>query len=78
MNQIRICDLCGQKEAIEVFLVYRQTKVEIYVPADKNITGFDAVDSGDEWKKLDVKVMAVSDWYIARIWQGRMKAEEDE
>lgn len=76
---IMICDLCGQQEAIEDFLLYGHkvgTEVKVFVPEGKNKTGYDTLDEFSEDKlqkgqRIDVRIKPVSGWYIVKEWQGR-------
>lgn len=74
VEQIMICPLCGQQEAIEDFLIHGKEmglEVNVSIPEGENKTGFDAEEAVDGEQKLNVLVKPIEDWYIVQIWQRR-------
>lgn len=57
VEQIMICPLCGQQEAIEDFLTHGEemgVQVNVIVPEEKNNTGYEAEAAEDGKQKLKV------------------------
>ena len=73
---IMICDLCGQQEAIEDFFINGKEKcldINVFVPKDNNRTGFNtSINDEDGRQKLDVTIKSIGDWYVVKLWQGRL------
>lgn len=72
---IMICDLCGQQEAIEDFILNSKkydTDVNIFVPAGNNQTGYKTKEKSEQngKQKIDVKIKPISDWHIVKVWRG--------
>ena len=72
---IAICDLCGQQEAVEDFISYghkHDAEVKVFVPEEKNQTGYDLTEeTGDDGRRIDVKIKPLTDWHQVKLWQGR-------
>lgn len=65
----------GQQEAIEDFLIHGKQSgfgINVFVPEGKNRMGFDLTEeTNEDGRRIDVKIMLLTDWYQVKLWQGR-------